>query len=84
MGYAAIALAVMGFGLGVTFRFKVLLPFLILLLILSIVVSAAQDLNFWHTAVTVIQVQCIVQVAYFFGILLRSAVAGMRRTRPIL
>ena len=33
MGYAAIALAVVGFGLGVTFRFKVLLPVLVLFLV---------------------------------------------------
>jgi len=84
MGYAAIVLAVMGFGLGVTFRFKVLLPILMLLLIVSIVFTIAQGFNFLSAVLAIIEVQSIVQVGYFFGIVLRTIVAGMRRMRPIL
>ena len=84
MGYAAIALAVVGFGLGVTFRFKVLLPFLVLLLIISIVFTATHGFNFPRAALAVIEVQSIVQVGYFFGVVLRAIVAGMRRMRPVL
>ncbi|HWF46903.1 MAG TPA: hypothetical protein VG168_07860 [Bryobacteraceae bacterium] len=84
MGYAAIALAVVGFGLGVTFRLKVLLPILMLLLIVSIVFTATRGFNFPRSALAIIEVQCIVQVGYFFGIVLRTIVAGMRRMRPIL
>ena len=84
MGYPAIALAVVGFGLGVTFRFKVLLPILMLLLIISIVYTATQDFNFPRAALEIVEVQSVVQVGYFFGILLRAVVAGMRRMRPVL
>ncbi len=84
MGYAAIALAVVGFGLGVTFRFKVLLPFLVLLLIISIVFTAMYGFNFPRAALAVIEVQSVVQVGYFFGVVLRAIVAGMRRMRPVL
>lgn len=84
MEYAAIALAVMGFGLGVTFRFKVLLPILVLLLIVSIVYTATQGFNFLRVALAIIEVQSIVQVGYFFGIVLRAVVAGVRRMRPVL
>ena len=81
MGYAAIALAVVGFGLGVTFRFKVLLPVLVLLLIISIVVTVMQGFSFPRAALAVVEVQSIVQVGYFFGVVLRAVVAGMR---PVL
>lgn len=84
MEYAAIALAVVGFGLGVAFRFKVLLPILVLLLVVSIVFTATQGFNFPSAALAIIEVQSIVQVGYFFGILLRAVVAGMRRMRPVL
>jgi hypothetical protein len=84
MGYATVALAVVGFGLGVTFRFKVLLPVLLLLLIISIVYAALQGFNFPRAALTVIEVQSIVQLGYFFGVVLRAILAGMRRMRPVL
>ena len=84
MGYPAIALAVVGFGLGVTFRFKVLLPILVLLLIISIFYTATQGFNFPRAALAIIEVQSIVQVGYFFGIVLRAIVAGMGRMRPVL
>jgi hypothetical protein len=84
MGYAAIALAVVGFGLGVTFRFKVLLPVLVLLLIISMVFTVMQGLSFPRAALAVVEVQSIVQVGYFFGVVLRAVVAGMRRMRPVL
>ena len=84
MGYAAIALVVVGFGLGVTFRFKVLLPVLVLLLIISIVFAVMQGFNFPRAALAVVEVQSIVQVGYFFGVVLRAVVAGMRRMRPVL
>lgn len=84
MGYAAIALAVVGFGLGVTFRFKVLLPVLVLLLVISIVYTVMQGFSFPRAALAVVEVQSIVQVGYFFGVVLRAVVAGMRRMRPVL
>jgi hypothetical protein len=84
MGYATVVLAVVGFGLGVTFRFKVLLPVLLLLLIISIVYAAAQGFNFPRAALAVIEVQSIVQLGYFFGVVLRAILAGMGRTRPVL
>lgn len=84
MEYAVIALAVVGFGLGVAFRFKVLLPILAILLVVSIVYTAAHSFSFLSAALAVVEVQSIVQVGYFFGVVLRAIFAGMRRMRPVL
>jgi hypothetical protein len=84
MGYTSFVVALLGFGVGVAFRLKVLLPILALLLIFSIVFAFSQGFSFFHAALTVIEMQSIAQVAYFLGLLFRSLVDNTGRTRPIL
>jgi hypothetical protein len=81
---AAIALAILGFAVGVMFRLKTLLPILGLLLIVSIAFSLARDFTFLDTALTIMAAQSIVQGCFFLGLVVRAIVAAAQRTRPIL
>jgi hypothetical protein len=78
MGYAIIALAIVGFGVGMTFRLKVLLMILILLLAASIIFSLGTGFSFLHASLTIMAVQTVVQGSYFLGLLARSALTGAR------
>lgn len=84
MLYAAIALALLGFVVGVVFRFKVLLPLLLLLLLVSIIFSVGRGFGFLDTMVTVIVAQTIIQTCYFFGLVARAAFSATDRMRQIL
>jgi heme/copper-type cytochrome/quinol oxidase subunit 4 len=84
LGSAAIALALLGFAVGVVFRLKILLSILTLLLVVSIVFSFARGFTFLGTALTIMAVQCIVQSSYFLGLVVRAALTAAHRMRPIL
>jgi hypothetical protein len=83
MGYAAVALAVIGFAVGVVFRFRVLLPILAVLLVASLVFSLVQNLGWLETAVTIVAVQSIVQASYFLGLVVRAISTAARRALHI-
>jgi hypothetical protein len=76
MTYAAIALILLGFVIGMTFRLGVLISALALLLVVSLAVSFACGLGFLDAALAVMAVQTIVQASYFGGLLVRAALAG--------
>jgi hypothetical protein len=84
MGNAAIALAILGFAVGVVFRLKILLSILGLLLVVSIVFSLARGFGFLDTALTIMAVQSIVQASYFLGLVVRAVLTGTQRTPPVL
>ena len=84
MGDAAIALAILGFAVGVAFRLKVLLSILGLLLVASMVFSLTRGFSFLDTALTIMAVQCIVQACYFLGLVVRALLFGPQRTPPLL
>ena len=79
MGYAALALAITGFVLGIRFRMKVLLPILILLLLASIILSIARGLPVVDAVLMVFLVQATVQWAYFLGLVARGVFATIQR-----
>jgi hypothetical protein len=79
MGYAAIALAVMGFVVGLRFRLKVLLPVLVLLPIGSGIFSVLQGWNFFNTSLAIVTAPTVLQVGYFLGVLLRSKIPQRRQ-----
>jgi hypothetical protein len=81
---AAIALAILGFAVGIVFRLKVLLLVLALLLVVSMVFSLSWGFGFLDTALTIMAAQGIVQGSYFLGLVVRAVLTGTRRTRPIL
>jgi len=84
MVYSAIALVIVGVAVGLVFRLKVLLPILASLLAVSVVFSLAHGFTFLNTALTIMVAQAIVQGSYFLGLVVRAALAGTQRTRPIL
>jgi hypothetical protein len=84
MGDAAIALAILGFAVGMVFRLKVLLSILGLLLVVSIVLSIARGFTFLDTALTIMAVQGIVQASYFLGLVVRAVLDATHRPRSIL
>jgi hypothetical protein len=76
MGYAAIALAALGFTSGLLFRLKTLLLLLGLLLVSSIMFSLGSGFSFLDSALTIMATQTIVQGSYFLGLLARAALAA--------
>jgi hypothetical protein len=76
MGYAAIALAMLGFAIGALFRLQVILVVIALLLLFSIVLSFGSGLSFSDSLMMIMAVQTVVQGSYFLGLLARSALAS--------
>lgn len=76
MGYAAFALAVLGFAIGTLFRLQVLLIVIALLLLLSIAFSFGSGLSFSNSLMMIMAAQTIVQGSYFLGLLARAALAS--------
>jgi len=84
MPYAAIALALTGFLLGVIFRFRVLLPILLALLFGSIVFSLGRGAGLLGVIWTVVMAQAIIQASYFLGLVARSLFGTRGHTRRVL
>jgi hypothetical protein len=71
MIYSAIGLAVIGAVVGLAFRWKVLLPVIVLLPVAAIIFSVSHGLSNGHTAIVVIVAEAILQGGYFAGLLMR-------------
>ena len=84
MVYAAIALAIVGAAVGLAFRLKILLPVLALLLVVSVVFSLERGFGFLDTALTIMDVQTILQASYFLGLVIRAVLTAAHRMRPVL
>jgi hypothetical protein len=81
---AALALAILGFAVGILFRLKILLSVVALLLFVSVLFSVARGFTFLETALAVMAAQSIVQGAYFLGLIARAAFTAAQCPRPIL
>ena len=79
MGFGAIGIALLGFGVGLAFRFNVLLAILLLLLLLSIGYSIAHHFGFLKGVLTIMAAQIIAQGSYFIGLVVRSWMRDARR-----
>jgi hypothetical protein len=84
MYYTAIALAMLGVAVGVTFRLKILLAIVALMLLISVVFSLANGFSFLDTALTIMAVQTILQGSYFLGLVARTVWAETHRMRHSL
>jgi hypothetical protein len=84
MGYAAIALAILGFAVGILFRFKILLLFIVLLLLVSVVFSLVRGFNFPDTVLMIMVAQTILQSSYFLGLVIRAIFTATHRMRSAL
>jgi hypothetical protein len=79
MVYFAIGLAVIGAAAGIAFRWKVLLPVIVLLPLLTIIFSVSRGVTPQDIAIAVIVAEAILQGGYFLGLLMRFiTTAGMR------
>jgi hypothetical protein len=79
MVYFAVGLAVIGVAAGMAFRWKVLLPVIVLLPLLSIIFSVSRGLTLRDIAIVVIVAEAILQGGYFLGLLIRFITTAGRR-----
>jgi hypothetical protein len=84
MGYAAFALAVIGFALGAVFRLKILLLILALLLVVSVVFCVTRGFSFLDTALMIMLAQTIVQSSYFLGLVVKAVFTATYQMRLTL
>lgn len=84
MTYAAIAVAIMGFVVGVMFRFRVLLPILLALFFVSVVFSLSHESGLLSIVWTVMLAQAIVQASYFLGLVARTLFTASDHMRRVL
>ena len=80
MLYSAIALAVIGAAVGLAFRWKVLLPVIVVLPVAAIIFSVSRDLSHVDTAIAVIVGEAILQGGYFAGLLMRLVSSAIMRS----
>jgi hypothetical protein len=79
MVYSAIGLAVIGVGAGLAFRWKVLLPVIVLLPLAAIIFSTSRGLSYKNGAIVIVVAEGMLQAGYFAGLLIRSiAIASLR------
>jgi hypothetical protein len=84
MGYAAGALAVFGAIVGLKFRFRVLLPIVVLLFLATLVFALIDDLPIIDILLTIVVAQAILQGGYFGGLVVRSIFrAVVQRKLPL-
>ncbi len=83
MGYAAVALALLGVAVGAVFRLQILLLIVGLVLLVSIAFSFANGFSFLHASLTIMGAQTILQSGYFLGTVVR-AIFPPRDARHIL
>ena len=77
--YFAVGLAVIGVGTGLAFRWKVLLPLIVLLPFAVIILPISRGSTVESTVIVVLVAEAILQGGYFVGLLIRFvASVGMR------
>src|SRR6478735_10741109 len=77
MIYSAVGLAVIGVAAGLAFRWKVLLPVIVLLPFAAAIFPGSRDIK--DTVIVVLVAEAVLQGGYFVGLLVRfMAIAGMR------
>jgi hypothetical protein len=79
MEYAAVAIAILGFIIGATFRLRFLLGIVLLLLPISLAFSVSHGYGFLATVLMVVVPQAILQGSYFLGLLGRTTFSITQR-----
>lgn|SRR5579872_5447491 len=83
MIYYVVGLAVIGAMVGLVFRWKVLLPFIVILPFAAIIFSVSQGFGHRDTAITVIVAEAVLQGSYFAGLLIRFVATTSMRSAGI-
>jgi hypothetical protein len=82
MIYSAVGLAVFGIATGLAFRWKVLLPIIVLLPFAATFMSLSSGLSLEDTLMAILVAEAVLQCGYFAGLLIRfMATAVMRSSR---
>jgi hypothetical protein len=84
MLYAGVALAALGFAIGVMFRFPALLAIIALVFLISIVFSVANHFSFLQAVLTIAVAQAILQTSYFIGLFARTVSSRAHGVGPKL
>lgn len=79
MEYAGVAIAILGFIIGATFRLRFLLGIVLLLLPISLVFSVSHGYGLLATVAMVVVPQALLQGGYFLGLLGRAAFSITQR-----
>jgi hypothetical protein len=79
MEYTAVAIAILGFTIGATFRLRVLLGIVLLLLPICLIFSVSRGYGLLATILMVVVPQAILQGGYFLGLLGRGAISLAQR-----
>jgi hypothetical protein len=79
MEYTAVALAVFGVIIGLRFRFRVLLPFALLLPLLCVAFALTYRLGGVETLLTILAAEAVLQGGYVIGLIVRASYKAFQR-----
>jgi hypothetical protein len=79
MYYPTVTLAVLGIAIGMFFKFRILLPVILLVALASILFSLFESKSFAETAITLITWQAALQGCYFLGLATRGLFSSRGR-----
>ena len=68
MGYAAIAVAILGAAIGVTFRLRLLLGVVVIVLAITLIFALSHHYSFLDSLLIVVVAQALLQGGYFAGL----------------
>jgi hypothetical protein len=80
MMYLAIGLAGLGTAVGLAFRWRVLLPIIVLMPFAVIIFSASHGATLKNVLITVLIAEALLQGGYFTGLFIRSVLSAGRRS----
>ena len=84
MLYSAMCVAAIGVGAGLAFRWKVLLPVIVLLPLAAIMFSVSRGFIYKETAIVIFIAEGILQGGYFVGLLVRFIATASLRPDGVL
>jgi hypothetical protein len=84
MIYSAIGLAVIGVGAGLAFRWKVLLPLIVLLPLAAVVFSVSSGFGYADSAIVIFVAEAILQCGYIIGLLISFFATSCLRPGGVL
>jgi small basic protein len=79
MEYTAVALAVFGVIIGLRFRFRVLLPFALLLPLLCVAFALTHRLGGIETLLTILTAEAVLQGGYVIGLIVSASYKAIQR-----
>lgn len=79
MMYFAVGLAALGTATGLAFRWKVLLPFIVLVPFAAIIFTAYRGDTYQSAIIIILVAEALLQGGYFVGLLIRALASAGRR-----